>query len=90
MNYTRLSCLVIGFLLVAATAHAHFGMVIPSAPTVMEAKNAKVSLSLKFWHPFENVGMNLEKPAKFTVFHNGEPKDLLETLKEGSERGMKV
>lgn len=71
-------------------AEAHFGMVIPSRPTVMEAADAALGLDLKFWHPFENQGMNLEKPAAFTVYHDGKATDLIGSLKEGEERGKRV
>lgn len=74
----------------AAVAHAHFGMVIPSAPSVMDKKDANISLRLRFWHPFENVGMNLEKPAAFKVRHNGKDVDLLGSLKERAEQGMRT
>ncbi len=65
-------------------------MVIPSKSTVMTAKDAGIHLSLKFWHPFENVGMNLEKPSSFQVFHDGKADDLLPSLREGKEQGMRV
>lgn len=74
----------------AGAAQAHFGMIIPSKSTVMTAKDADLQLSLKFWHPFENVGMNLEKPASFQVFHDGKTEDLLPSLREGREQGMRV
>ena len=84
-------CLLCSFCIASATAaQAHFGMVIPSAPTVMEAKEAAISLGLKFWHPFGNVGMDLEKPASFQVYHGGKAVDLLGALKEGSEQGRRV
>lgn len=90
MKHLRLLCLVAGFFLFTGMAHAHFGMVIPSTPTVMEAKDQKVTLALKFWHPFENTGMNLEKPVSFKVYHDGKAEELLDSLKEGKEQGMKV
>jgi cobalt/nickel transport protein len=91
MNRTRLFLLVLCFcLLCAAAAQAHFGMVIPSASTVMEAKQAAITLSLKFWHPFENEGMNLEKPLSFRVFTNGAATDLLPSLKESTEQGLRI
>lgn len=74
----------------AIPAQAHFGMVIPSTPTVMEAKDAAVKLALKFWHPFENAGMNLEKPVAFTVYADGKATDLLPALKQGKEQGKSV
>ncbi len=87
----KLIGLFCGLTLVLATAgpaRAHFGMVIPSAPTVMETKDAGIKLDLKFWHPFENVGMNLAKPKSFQVRSQGKAVDLLPTLKETKERGF--
>ena len=75
-------------LLVTGNALAHFGMVIPSQSNVMESREAKVALSLKFWHPFENSGMNLEKPASFQVFFDGKAESLLTGLQEKKERGF--
>lgn len=69
------------------TAHAHFGMVIPSKSTVMTAKDADIGFSLKFWHPFANTGMNLEKPKSFQVIHDGNTVDLLPSLREAKEQG---
>ena len=72
MNKRTLFALALCFgIFVSQTAFAHFGMVIPSKSTVMESKESALTLSLKFWHPFENKGMNLEKPTNFQVFVNG-------------------
>ena len=73
----------------ALTAEAHFGMIIPSAPAVSEISEADITLDIKFWHPFENVGMNLEKPKSFQVFTGGQTIDLLPKLKEGQLRNFK-
>lgn len=89
----RLSCLCLAacFLIChSGMARAHFGMVIPSESTVMEQKDAALQLSLKFWHPFENIGMHLEKPAEFSVYHDGKKTDLLPALKKGMEQDMTV
>ncbi|MDR1043539.1 MAG: DUF4198 domain-containing protein [Candidatus Adiutrix sp.] len=75
-------------LLWAPAAPAHFGMIIPSAPVVMESGEADLKLSLKFWHPFENAGMNLAKPAAFQVHFGGAGEDLRPALKEIKERGF--
>ena len=73
----------------APAARAHFGMVIPSATTVMETAEADIVVDLKFWHPFENVGLDMEKPEKFQVFTGGRAVDLLPELKEGRLRNFK-
>ena len=65
----------------ASSALAHFGMVIPDADAVTQA-DREVELVLSFSHPFEDEGMELERPAEFFVVENGEMRtDLLSTLK---------
>jgi len=66
----------------AAAAWAHFGMIIPSDQMVMSGDSQTVKLDLRFWHPFEGQGMDLEKPAAFGVAADGPKVDLLGTLKE--------
>jgi cobalt/nickel transport protein len=56
--FLALAVLVFG----AVAAQAHFGMIIPSDQMVMSGESKTVHLNLKFWHPFEGQGMNLEKP----------------------------
>ena len=73
----------------APAARAHFGMVIPSTPTVMEMSEADLGLDIKFWHPFANIGMDMEKPEKFQVFTGGQALDLLPGLQEGRLRNRK-
>jgi cobalt/nickel transport protein len=78
-------------ILVPAACFAHFGVLIPSAPTVMETKDANITLDAKFWHPFEGHGMNLEKPKSFKVYVSGAaPVDLLPQLKESKEGDFKT
>ena len=71
----------------AGIANAHFGMVIPSKPVVMESRNSAITLDIKFWHPFENNGMNLVKPKVFNVYYDGKATDFLPQLKETKEQG---
>ncbi|MGI9535550.1 MAG: DUF4198 domain-containing protein [Desulfocapsaceae bacterium] len=59
--------------------YAHFGMVIPSAPVVSE-QNRAVDVSLSFSHPFETIGMDLERPKRFFIVRNGEQTDVLNEL----------
>jgi cobalt/nickel transport protein len=63
-------------LLITAHAFAHFGMIIPSDSMVMADDNRTIELNLSFSHPFEIIGMDMEKPKLFEVFENGQPKDL--------------
>ena len=79
---------LVGFFI--TPAHAHFGMIIPSQSTVSTAKESDILLSLKFWHPFANSGMNMEKPLSFRVVHDGASFDLLPSLQEGQEQGLRV
>jgi cobalt/nickel transport protein len=56
-------------------------MIIPDTDELTQDKRT-VNMTLSFSHPFEMVGMELEKPAAFFVVANGEEKtDLLATLK---------
>ncbi|MDR2442856.1 MAG: DUF4198 domain-containing protein [Deltaproteobacteria bacterium] len=79
---------ILAFLWLAAPAIAHFGMVIPSAPTVMETANSDLTVELKFWHPFENNGMNLVKPKSLQVFTADGPTDVLASIKEVKQDGF--
>lgn len=65
---------------------AHFGMVIPSRPTVSQ-QNKSVDLALSFSHPFELIGMDLAKPDQFYVVRNGQKSDLLPQLRESTIMG---
>lgn len=69
------------FLGSAGRADAHYGMVIPSDTMVMQADNREVNLTLSFSHPFEGIGMVLEKPAQFKVASPSGEKNLLEGLR---------
>lgn len=87
-RFFSLSAMAALTLFFAGPALAHFGMVIPSSPTVMETEKADLKLNLKFWHPFENEGMNLEKPKSFQVFNSGKGASLLADLAPVQERGF--
>jgi len=84
------SALGLFFFCAAQTAFAHFGMVIPSDSMVMQGDNKDVTLTLSFSHPFEGVGMELEKPKVFAVMANGKKEDLLRGLKETKVMGHKA
>ncbi len=76
------------FAFLPSFAAAHFGMVLPSKAVVSEGKDASLTLALQFWHPFENVGMNLARPAAFTLYRDGKTVDLLPALKAQKVRGF--
>ena len=61
-------------------ALAHFGMIIPS-DNILTPKKKSVQLDLSFSHPFEIIGMKLDKPKKFFMVSGDKKTDLLPTLK---------
>lgn len=67
---------------VAATASAHYGMIIPSDTMVMQGENRTVSLQLSFSHPFERIGMPLVKPKTVAVTTRGNSTSLLTRLQK--------
>ncbi len=69
--------------LLPLSASAHFGMVIPAKNTI-SPDNRSVSLVLSFSHPFEGVGMPLEKPTAFYVVKNNKKMDLTDSLVKSS------
>ncbi len=74
--------LIIFSLLASRPALAHYGMVIPSDNMVMQNDNRTVNLKLSFSHPFEQIGMTLEKPKVFCVIANGKKEDMISALKK--------
>lgn len=59
----------------ARTADAHFGMVIPEH-SVLTEQNRSTTINLSFSHPFEGIGMDLEKPKRFLMLQDGKETDL--------------
>ncbi|BCS98884.1 ATP-dependent DNA ligase [Desulfoluna limicola] len=62
------------------SAMAHFGMVIPETSVVSQKTGKQIDLALSFSHPFEGIGMPLEKPAEFSVVMDGNKQDLTKAL----------
>lgn len=88
MFKNKILALIFSLVLVVALAPAalaHFGMIIPSEPTVMDTQKSNVTFEIKMWHPFENRGLNLVKPKSFRVLTGGNYTDLLGNLKEVKE-----
>ncbi len=84
MNRGRLIFLsVFALLFSTLPAVAHFGMVIPSTNVVKQDKKS-VNITLSFSHPFEVIGMNLEKPTSFYSIYNDQQTDLLPLLKKAT------
>lgn len=69
-------------LLAATPLAAHYGMIIPNDPMISQQDGRSVALTLSFSHPFERDGMELDRPAAFTVTHEGEATNLLDRLQE--------
>ncbi len=67
---------------VAAPAYAHFQMIIPSDEIVSAGENRQIRLDLVFTHPFEGLGLNMEKPRRFGVWVAGKEIDLLDGLQQ--------
>ncbi len=80
--------MVLLVLAVSCPAVAHFGMVIPSDSMVMQEDVRSVDLTLSFSHPFEMVGMELVRPKRFCVVHDGKTEDLTAQLKETKVMGQ--
>jgi len=78
---------VFSLTLLAGSAGAHFGMVIPSDNMVMPSDPRSVSVTLSFSHPFELVGMEMEKPETFFVVANGQNTDLRGNLEQTMTMG---
>ncbi len=75
------SLLLVQFCTTPST-QAHFGMVIPSDSMVMQDDPRTIQLTLSFSHPFEMVGMDLEKPKVFDVMANQKIESLLGALSQ--------
>ncbi|WP_316015003.1 DUF4198 domain-containing protein [Roseobacter sp. HKCCA0434] len=73
--------------LCATPALAHYGMIIPSNPMPTQEDGRSIDLTVSFSHPFEEVGMILDRPEAFTVTHEGETTDLMDNLTETQVMG---
>ena len=71
-------------------AQAHFGMVIPSTPTVTDKKESPLKLDIAFAHPMELQGMPMAEPKAFTVTHDGTTEDIKSLLKPATIMGNKA
>lgn len=66
----------------ASVAMAHFGMLIPSKPMVLEKKESALSFTIAFAHPMERNGMTMEKPKSFVCALGENKTDLTDSLEE--------
>lgn len=79
-KFAVMSCLATLLAVPTGQALAHFGMVIPKQ-SIIDQEKKETTLTLSFSHPFENIGMDLAQPKKFTVTMDGNTTDLLASLK---------
>ena len=70
------------WLIAAAPAWPHFGMLIPTDSMVMQDDDRTVTVTLSFSHPFEMVGMELAKPKSFRVIIGSKTLDLMGSLEK--------
>ncbi len=80
----RITCLIIFSALILVYSQiswGHFGVIIPSDDIVTQKDSKKITLEVKFMHPFEWQLMNMEKPKRFGVMINDKNQDLLSELK---------
>ncbi len=83
MKYLKLSVMVTFCIcLFYSLSLAHFGMVIPTDNMIMQDDEKNIEIDLSFSHPFEMVGMPLEKPNKFFVVKDSKQSNLLDKLEE--------
>ncbi len=62
-------------------ANAHFLTLLPSNDNIEDKKDANIKLDAIFMHPFEQSGMNMEKPKGVYVNSTKNPLELVETKK---------
>jgi cobalt/nickel transport protein len=60
---------------------AHFGVIIPSDDIVTQDDSKTLKLHIKFIHPLEMDYMEMVKPKRFGLVHDGKKTDLLSSLK---------
>lgn len=69
----------------AIYTYAHFGVMLSSQNVVKEQKNANITLTYAFMHPFEQNYMHLKLPEKAGVFSNNKIEDITKTLKKSGK-----
>ncbi len=74
--------IISGMLGAMTPAYAHFQMIIPSDEMVSAGESRQLTLDLIFTHPFEGMGLNMQKPKRFGVWVAGKEIDLLAKLQQ--------
>jgi len=88
-QYTLLIVLAACLLLfAAATAYAHFGMLLAER-NVVEQNQRSQKLTIAFAHPFAGIGMDMEHPRHFFVRVGEQQQDLSATLRPTQFMGHK-
>lgn len=76
-----LAVFILAIILYPCAGFAHFGIIIPSESMVMSRDQHELQLNIGFVHPFVQQSMDMQKPQKFFVLHNGVKTSLEDTLK---------
>jgi len=82
MKNIKMLLMILFIFCIAYNTSAHFGMIIPSDSMIIQGDNKAVKLQLSFSHPFEQMGMDMQKPTIFNVLTNDYEKKLVDSLKE--------
>ena len=67
--------------LTAIFANAHFLTILPTSDNIEDKKDANIKIDAMFIHPFEQSGMNMEKPKGIFVNNSKNSLPLKETKK---------
>lgn len=67
--------------LTALFANAHFLTLLPTSDNIEDKKDANIKIEAMFIHPFEQSGMNMEKPKGIFVNNSKNSLPLKETKK---------
>lgn len=83
MRRFSLAFVMSGFLLfnLVSSSWAHFGTIIPTDDIITKKDPKTITVEVKFIHPMEQHYMEMVKPKRFGVVHDGNTTDLLSTLK---------
>jgi len=63
-------------------AHAHYQLLIPTDDVVTHKERRAIDLDIRFSHPFEGLGVPMDKPEKFGVWVGGKDTNLLDKLQK--------
>jgi len=75
--------MVVAVIMMAANpSSAHFGTITPSDDIVTQDDDKTLNTEVKFIHPMEGHYMEMARPEKFGVMHDGKKTDLLGSLRE--------